>query len=94
MKSGRCCKKLDVQKALTKSPNWKCEHCRIQVYDAKKSQKGVSTPSGAAQIDHIFPKSKGYPGIASNGQVLCSTCNRSKSDKLTYHDLNTYYKNK
>ena len=72
----------------------KCEHCRIQVYDAKKSQKGVSTPSNSAQIDHILPKSQGYPGIASNGQVLCSTCNRSKSDKLTYHDLNTYYKNK
>ena len=72
----------------------KCEHCRKQVYDAKKSQKGVSTPSNSAQIDHILPKSQGYPGIASNGQVLCSTCNRSKSDKLTYHDLNTYYKNK
>jgi 5-methylcytosine-specific restriction endonuclease McrA len=32
-------------------------------------------------LDHIKPKSKGGSGTAANGQVLCRSCNREKSDK-------------
>lgn len=34
------------------------------------------------EIDHIFPISRGGKTIITNLQVLCRSCNRSKSDKI------------
>lgn len=34
------------------------------------------------QIDHIFPYSKGGKTVINNLTVLCSKCNREKSDKI------------
>jgi 5-methylcytosine-specific restriction endonuclease McrA len=38
----------------------------------------------ALECDHIVPESEGGLGKAENLQCLCSACNKSKSDKLTW----------
>lgn len=46
------------------------------------------------EIDHIRPVSKGGKTIASNLQVLCISCNRSKSNKwLSEIDTKSFKKN-
>ncbi|WP_171037351.1 SpvB/TcaC N-terminal domain-containing protein [Pseudoalteromonas phenolica] len=60
----------------------KCESCGVETVPAQKSQKGVTPPKNETQVDHIHPKSKGGDGSPSNGQVLCRSCNREKSDKV------------
>ena len=59
-----------------------CESCGVETVPAQKSQKGVTPPKNETQVDHIQPKSKGGDGSPSNGQVLCRSCNREKSDKV------------
>jgi|GEM_PF-1737301 len=59
----------------------RCQQCGVETVPSQKSQKGVTPPSNETQVDHINPKSKGGDGSPSNGQVLCRTCNRGKSDK-------------
>nr|WP_264080558.1 RHS repeat-associated core domain-containing protein [Paracidovorax avenae] len=54
----------------------KCEKCKCQVQQPKKSQKGVTPPQDEWQIDHIDPESAGGPATEVNGQVLCRKCNR------------------
>ena len=54
--------------------------CGQAVVPAKKSVKGVKPPSHEAQIDHVEPKAHGGSGSPDNGQVLCRTCNRRKTD--------------
>lgn len=58
----------------------KCEGCGVTTTKPSKSERGVTPPKTDRQIDHIEPKSKGGSGTAENGQVLCRTCNREKSD--------------
>jgi RHS repeat-associated protein len=49
---------------------------------SQKSQKGVTPPPNEAQIDHIYPRSKGGPNTTENAQVLSRKENRLKSDNL------------
>ena len=58
-----------------------CEGCKTETTKPGKSQRGVTPPRTDRQVDHKVPKSKGGAGEPSNGQVLCRTCNRAKSDK-------------
>lgn len=37
---------------------------------------------GRLEFDHVIPISKGGSNTARNIQILCETCNRSKSDKI------------
>ena len=39
------------------------------------------------EIDHIIPVSKGGEGSDENLQVLCRSCNRSKSNKIPWEDF-------
>ena len=48
---------------------------------APQSKKGVTPNPLEAQIDHIFPKSKGDSNSYSNAQVLSRIENIKKSDK-------------
>lgn len=43
---------------------------------------GVKCEWNAWQADHIVPWSRGGKTIVSNGQVLCPSCNASKSDNM------------
>ncbi|WP_062465693.1 HNH endonuclease [Demequina maris] len=36
--------------------------------------------AAAAEVDHVFPHSKGGPTVVSNGQALCKDHNRRKRD--------------
>lgn len=62
--------------------NWKCRYCGTKVHD--ESQGNWNTPN-KAHIDHIVPISKGGDSTPDNLQVLCRTCNLSKSDKEQKH---------
>jgi len=57
-----------------------CEGCKQETIPSKKSEPGVKPPGNETQIDHIVPKSKGGRGNPDNGQVLCRSCNRAKSN--------------
>lgn len=59
----------------------KCENCTVGTVPGQKSQKGITPPRNETQIDHKEPRSKGGSGTADNGQVLCRSCNREKSNK-------------
>ena len=59
----------------------KCENCGIETVKSKKSMSGVIPPSNETQVDHVVAKSKGGSGTPNNGQVLCRSCNRKKSNK-------------
>ena len=61
-----------------------CEVCLVATTPAQQSQWGVSTPKNETRIDHIIPKSKGGDGAPSNGQVLCSSCNINKSNRVDW----------
>jgi RHS repeat-associated protein len=58
-----------------------CESCGIGMVPAKKSMKGEKPAPNEIQIDHKKAKSKGGSGTVENGDALCRTCNRAKSDK-------------
>lgn len=59
----------ELRKAIMERDNYTCQIC------------GKYMPDGVGlQIDHIVPVSKGGTTVASNLQVLCSKCNRRKSD--------------
>lgn len=64
------------RRELLDRDNWTCQSCGIKVHDEKSNNKTK------AHIDHIIPISKGGHSEPSNLQVLCRTCNLSKSDKL------------
>ncbi|HDS1578972.1 TPA: HNH endonuclease [Stenotrophomonas maltophilia] len=61
-----------------------CEGCSVATTPAQQSQRGISTPKNETRVDHIIPKSKGGDGSPSNGQVLCSSCNIDKSNKVDW----------
>ncbi|MCF6523101.1 HNH endonuclease [Streptomyces sp. JJ36] len=55
-------------------------NCQVELVVPQKSQKGVTPDPREAQVDHRTPKAHGGSGDPSNGQALCRTCNREKSD--------------
>jgi hypothetical protein len=55
-----------------------CENCGIDVIPPKKNMDGVTPPRNEWQTDHIIPRVNGGNGDATNGQLLCRTCNRAK----------------
>ena len=63
----------ELREKIMRRDNYTCQIC------------GKYMPDGVGiEIDHIYPISKGGKTVPSNLQVLCSKCNRSKSDKLDY----------
>jgi len=72
---------IDAENADRNGGENVCENCGQQVVPGQKSEPGVTPPGNERQRDHIIPKSKGGNGDASNGQILCRTCNLTKSDK-------------
>ena len=60
---------IDIKKQLVTSQYGKCANCN-QRLEAKQTE-----------LDHILPLSLGGMHDDSNLQVLCSTCNRRKSNK-------------
>lgn len=47
-----------------------------------RSQRGVTPPPNEAQIDHIYPRSRGGTNSYSNAMVLSRAENRAKSNKI------------
>jgi hypothetical protein len=77
--------KADVRAANRAANNGKltCESCgRNDLVDPKRAMGGQPRPTNEGQVDHIIPRAQGGDGSPSNGQVLCPTCNATKSDKL------------
>lgn len=56
--------------------NWTCQMCGQSVHDTNENDEYK------AHIDHIIPISKGGNSDPSNLQILCRTCNLSKSNKI------------
>lgn len=61
----------ELKEYIKRRDNYTCQQCGRYMPD-----------SFGLEIDHIIPVSKGGKSIADNLQVLCSECNRRKSDKL------------
>jgi hypothetical protein len=59
----------------------RCVSCGVETVPAAKSQSGISPLPSETQVDHIIARAKGGDGSPPNGQLLCRTCNRNKSDK-------------
>ena len=59
----------------------RCENCRAETVPAARSQSGVSPPPSETQVDHIIARSRDGDGSPPNGQLLCRTCNRQKSNR-------------
>ena len=51
-----------------------------ELVPSAKSQKGVSTPANAAQVDHNTARSKGGPNASGMLAFLSAKENRTKSD--------------
>ncbi len=63
----------EMREKIMKRDNYTCQLCRKYMPD----EVGL-------QIDHIIPISKGGKTVASNLRVLCSKCNSSKSNKISF----------
>lgn len=67
------------RKNILDRDNWTCQYCNCKVHD--KSTGNWNTPN-KAHIDHIIPLTEGGNSEPLNLQVLCRTCNLSKSNKM------------
>jgi 5-methylcytosine-specific restriction endonuclease McrA len=67
------------RKELLDRDNWTCQCCGIKVHDRST---GDWNTHDKANIDHIIPISRGGNSEPNNLQILCRTCNLSKSDKM------------
>lgn len=74
--------KKKVFKANRSGGMYTCESCNfshaLKTYFKKK---GGRIGDGGFQVDHIKHFSKGGKGVASNGRILCGTCNTSRGAK-------------
>lgn len=63
----------ELREQIMKRDNYTCQICGKYMPD----EVGL-------QVDHIVPVSKGGKTVPSNLRVLCSKCNGSKSDKISF----------
>ncbi len=59
-----------------------CADCGVETTPSKKREKGVNVRGDEEQVDHIYPKSEGGNTTPENSQILCQSCNNSKSNQL------------
>lgn len=53
-----------------------------ELVPSQKSRKGVTPPENEAQVDHVYPKSKGGTNSYKNAKVISRKRNREKSNKV------------
>lgn len=82
-------KKAKSSKEFFDSPEWQnLRYQALVIHGRKCLLCGASPPNVILQVDHIKPRST-HPELAlsiSNLQVLCSDCNRGKSNRYL-HDF-------
>lgn len=44
-------------------------------------------PKNSLEDDHILPYSRGGESTLENHQLLCASCNKSKSNKIEIHKI-------
>jgi hypothetical protein len=49
---------------------------------SEQSQRGLTPPSNEAQIDHVYPRSRGGPNAYSNAEVRSRANNNKKRDLI------------
>lgn len=72
------------RKDLLDRDNWTCQICGVRVHDRNEGgneNRHLWDDERKAHLDHVIPISKGGDSTPQNMQVLCRTCNLSKSDK-------------
>ncbi len=63
----------------------KCEYCKVDTVQAKKSERGVTPPRNEGVTDHSTPKSKGGDNSPGNAVHACRDCNEKFSDSPKPH---------
>ena len=58
------------------SANWHCSWCKIPTLKDKRGSIDMDAP----ELDHVIPLSKGGEHSYANVQLLCRSCNGTKSD--------------
>jgi hypothetical protein len=53
-----------------------------ELVPSQKSRKGVTPPENEAQVDHVYPKSRGGTNSYKNAKVISRKRNREKSNKV------------
>ena len=76
----------ELRLAVFVRDGWRCQYCGLQFEPRNEAERqGIRAPISGwdlLEVDHVFPHSLGGELSLENSKAACSTCNRSKGNKV------------